>query len=167
MHAIEFLTYLRTNTSSPLYSYPFFTPCIRTSPLVWQNQSKHVVGWFNRDAVGLQPKWNQDMQTLLSRSDPTQWVYDPNKTKTCKHCSWGLTPQQHQAHEVACAHNRRIANVKCQQQQLEADIMSGAISNARCAHTTIQICEHSWLSMMWLFHLTNGTHSSVFAACHC
>ena len=100
-------------------------------------------------------------------STETQWVYNPNETKTCKHCSQGLTPQQHQAHEVACACNRHIANVECQQRQLEADIMNEAISNARCACMTIQICEHLWLSMMPLFHLTNGTCSSVFAACHC
>ncbi len=75
-------------------------------------------------------------------STEMQWVYDSNETKTCKHCSQGLTPQRHQVHEVACACNRHIANVKHQQQQLEADIMSEAISNARHAHTTIQICEH-------------------------
>ena len=77
-------------------------------------------------------------------AEETQWRRESNETQTCQHCSRGLTPQRHRIHEEACARKKRIAEINRQQRQLEADILSRAISEARRKDLT-NISEH-WQS---------------------
>ena len=67
----------------------------------------------------------------------TQWHHEEKETKTCQHCSQGVTPQQHERHKNACMCCKHIKELTCQQQQKEAKALHQAIANAKHNHLMI------------------------------
>jgi hypothetical protein len=92
----------------------------------------------------------------------TQWARKSNETMTCKICGRGVTPQRHRAHEVACEHDKHIKAINHQQRQLEANVISQAISDAK-RNCLMNISEQPRQSGLQLFPLNIG----ILFTCFC
>ena len=94
----------------------------------------------------------------------TQWHCEDKETKTCQHCSQGVTPQQHERDENTCTCQKHIKELTCQQQQKEAKALHQAIANAKHNHLMI-MNECLQLPNKHLFNLFNS--SDLVCPFHC
>ena len=138
----EFLFWI-SDLSVHSCSASYFIPLI--THLTGQSASRDIMGWW------------------LDKAE-TQWHCEDKETNTCQHCSWGVTPQQHERHENTCVCCKHIKELTCQQQQKEAEALHQAIANAKhnCAMTTNKC---SWLPSKHLSHLFNS--SDLVCPFHC